>query len=457
MVKRILVLDGGGVKGVITLKFLSLLEKNKGINVSTYFDLFAGTSTGGLIASLFAHKGLSATEILEKVYTLDTVKKIMSQGYYEWALSQIQFCSKYNDVEKRSFIKLLLDGEEDSVKMSDVSKPLLLVAFNPTKKVPIFFRSYFHSPDYLLSEACNATSAAPTYFPLARVTLPKTSIHRGEPLKCNCPTDPPNNPLFKIGVNSRQNTSENGTVESQSYQHEVELQSYQHEVELQGNQSEATISYQPKVESKYNDSDVTLSSDIPKIIVTNTETQASDSQLSGGGNNITIDNTLDLKVVEAETSVPSSEELKPNNEYFWAIDGGIFANNPSDLAYLDAKTLFNGEKLELLSVGTGICKSKFHKVTNPCLGGWDWMIDDHLIDLLLDSNQVTSHIRAKHLCRNGGDMYLRVNEYLRLASSDLDNTTIENYDKLLEEGELWWRLYSRHSFITQINSNQNES
>jgi len=387
MPKRVLVLDGGGVKGVITLKFLSLLEKNKGINVSEYFDYFAGTSTGGLIASLFAYKRFSATEILEKVYTLETISKIMSQGYYEWALSQMQVRSKYSDKEKISFINKYLDGDKQ-IRMSNVKCPLLLVSFNPVKKVPILFRNYFHTPDYLLADACNATSAAPTYFPVAKVTQPNNSVHKQEQVEEKCQIDSPNNDMVKMNVNSRDANSESG--------------------------------------GDYSSGAPTLScSLIPDL------------------------SKKDEQILDKPEKKDTND--KEEKDYFWAIDGGIFANNPSDLAYLDAKNLFT-EPLELLSIGTGICRSKFQNITNPALGGWDWMIDDHIIDLLLDSNQVASHVRTKHLCRIGKDQYLRVNEYLRSASSELDNTTPGNYERLLEEGELWWRLYSDHPFIKNINT-----
>ena len=61
--KRILSVDGGGIKGVFPAAFLSELETHAS-PIGRYFDLICGTSTGGIIALGLA-AGLSATEVLE--------------------------------------------------------------------------------------------------------------------------------------------------------------------------------------------------------------------------------------------------------------------------------------------------------------------------------------------------------------------------------------------------------
>ena len=65
--KRILALDGGGIRGAITLGFLEQIERTlaerherEGImpkadfRLHHYFDLIGGTSTGSIIAALLA-------------------------------------------------------------------------------------------------------------------------------------------------------------------------------------------------------------------------------------------------------------------------------------------------------------------------------------------------------------------------------------------------------------------
>jgi len=60
---RILSIDGGGIKGVFPASFLAAVEENLQNPLRDYFDLIAGTSTGGIIALGLAF-GLTASELV---------------------------------------------------------------------------------------------------------------------------------------------------------------------------------------------------------------------------------------------------------------------------------------------------------------------------------------------------------------------------------------------------------
>ena len=62
---RILALDGGGIKGIFPAAVLAGLEREylEGRSAGDYFDLIAGTSTGGILA-LGLGAGMTADEIL---------------------------------------------------------------------------------------------------------------------------------------------------------------------------------------------------------------------------------------------------------------------------------------------------------------------------------------------------------------------------------------------------------
>jgi hypothetical protein len=61
---RILSLDGGGVRGVMTLVVLARIAREYPAFLDRHVDLIAGTSTGGLIGLLLA-AGYSVEECLE--------------------------------------------------------------------------------------------------------------------------------------------------------------------------------------------------------------------------------------------------------------------------------------------------------------------------------------------------------------------------------------------------------
>ncbi len=62
--RRILCIDGGGILGTFPAAFLAGLEPDVDRPIGSYFDLIAGTSTGGIIAIGLA-MGLRASELLD--------------------------------------------------------------------------------------------------------------------------------------------------------------------------------------------------------------------------------------------------------------------------------------------------------------------------------------------------------------------------------------------------------
>jgi patatin-like phospholipase/acyl hydrolase len=84
--KRILSLDGGGIRGILTLEYLgvieSMLRKRSGrddFRLCDYFDLIGGTSTGSIIAAGLAcgilvdrlkqlYRDLGKTVFVSKIY-----------------------------------------------------------------------------------------------------------------------------------------------------------------------------------------------------------------------------------------------------------------------------------------------------------------------------------------------------------------------------------------------------
>jgi uncharacterized protein len=63
-IRRILSIDGGGLKGALPIGFLARIEQVTGERIVNHFDLIAGTSTGGIIA-IGLGLGIPAAEILD--------------------------------------------------------------------------------------------------------------------------------------------------------------------------------------------------------------------------------------------------------------------------------------------------------------------------------------------------------------------------------------------------------
>jgi len=88
--RRILALDGGGIRGVITLGVLTRLESllrerfgRPDLRLSQFFDLVGGTSTGAIIATGLA-RGMSVAEISEFYTRFGTVAFERRHVWQKW-------------------------------------------------------------------------------------------------------------------------------------------------------------------------------------------------------------------------------------------------------------------------------------------------------------------------------------------------------------------------------------
>src|SRR5258708_9204772 len=98
--KRILSIDGGGIKGIVPAAFLVQLEEALGESITHFFDLIAGTSTGGIIA-LGLGLGLSAADILHFYEHL--APAIFSGNRLERALRRIAFARYRSQPLRQAF------------------------------------------------------------------------------------------------------------------------------------------------------------------------------------------------------------------------------------------------------------------------------------------------------------------------------------------------------------------
>jgi patatin-like phospholipase/acyl hydrolase len=159
---KILSLDGGGIKGIYSLGFLSRLEDYLGEPVNDYFDLVVGTSTGGIIA-LGLGKGFSASDLLD--FYLQMGKDIFSGNKYVNSIKHWGF-SKY----KNTVLRKSLEDKFGATRLGE-SKTRLVVPSQNLENGEVHLYKTAHSEglmgDYKekMSDIALATSAAPTYFP----------------------------------------------------------------------------------------------------------------------------------------------------------------------------------------------------------------------------------------------------------------------------------------------------
>lgn len=179
--RRILSIDGGGIKGVLPAAFLATVEDITGKRIVDYFDLIAGTSTGGIIA-LGLGLGLTAREILT-FYEKEGPKIFLQPDHdAENGISFWQRIKKICRQKTRSargllFCKYdhqtLLEAVEkvfDQRTLAESCTRLIIPAFDRQRREVHVFKTAHH-PRFVLDwrervvDVAMATAAAPTYLP----------------------------------------------------------------------------------------------------------------------------------------------------------------------------------------------------------------------------------------------------------------------------------------------------
>jgi hypothetical protein len=162
MTKKILSIDGGGIKGVFPAAFLTVVEETTGKKISDYFDLIVGTSTGGIIA-LGLGMGFSAREILEFYEELGP--DVFKGNTFMRFLRSIGI-SKYDNVALRK----ALEKKFADKKLGESKNRLVVPSLNLENGEVHVYKTSHHERfqrDYKekVVDIALATSAAPTYFP----------------------------------------------------------------------------------------------------------------------------------------------------------------------------------------------------------------------------------------------------------------------------------------------------
>ncbi len=176
---NILSIDGGGIRGIIPAVVLDYIEQglqrksnNPNVTLADYFDLIAGTSTGGILACFyllppddlqFAHSKYYAKDAI-RIYA-EYGKKIFRRPWYRLGLTSERYPSDGLESVLKEFM--------GDVTLAETRKHCLVTAYNITEREAVFFstpeaKKYRHR-NYLMRDIARATSAAPTYFEPAAV------------------------------------------------------------------------------------------------------------------------------------------------------------------------------------------------------------------------------------------------------------------------------------------------
>jgi Patatin-like phospholipase len=171
--KRLLSIDGGGLRGTVGAEILvhleDLLEKHTGVaGLANHFELIGGTSTGAFLAAGLA-LGIPARDL--RAFLVDRVPTILRKA----SLFQ-RFRHRY---QSRGLARELQNvfGVGTTLGCDRLRTLLLIVVKNATTGLPWFFTNNPQNPYCTfysgapLWQLVRASTAAPTYFPPERITI----------------------------------------------------------------------------------------------------------------------------------------------------------------------------------------------------------------------------------------------------------------------------------------------
>lgn len=165
--KVIISLDGGGMRGILTLQLLKKLEEVAGAPCHEWCDMVAGTSTGGIIAGLIL-KRMNSQKI-EELY-----KQLVSQVFTKRNFFSDRFLNppKFDKKNYRNLLNQIIGdvtlaqacGNKRNMDMLITSKDMAAgeeTFFTCFRKGSKFIGTY---KDVLLRAVMETTMSAPTYF-----------------------------------------------------------------------------------------------------------------------------------------------------------------------------------------------------------------------------------------------------------------------------------------------------
>lgn len=170
---RILCISGGGYLGLYAAALLAKWEEQLGVPLASRFDLIAGTSIGGVLALAIA----AEIPVSEVKTTFESQGETIfpNRGGTNRLLQRLKVLrSLFRPRYSSEPLRRVLRGVYEDRTMGDLARRVIVPAVNLNSGKPQLFKTPHHIDFHLdqslsVVDVAMATSAAPTYFPAAKV------------------------------------------------------------------------------------------------------------------------------------------------------------------------------------------------------------------------------------------------------------------------------------------------
>ncbi len=164
--RRVLSIDGGGIRGIIPAMVVAHIERKLGKPAHELFDLMVGTSTGGILALGLSRPGSNRPA---QFSARRVVKLYEEQGanIFEYSLwRKLRTVGGILDeAYSHEVLEDILGKYFAGATLGDCEVPTMVTSYDIQNRRTVFLKSWHadHQP-VLCRDAARATSAAPTYF-----------------------------------------------------------------------------------------------------------------------------------------------------------------------------------------------------------------------------------------------------------------------------------------------------
>lgn len=176
----VLALHGGGIRGAATAAYLADLEERIEGRIRDYFDLITGTSTGGLIALGLTHEDMSAKEILTlyekegKELFVRRSPPLIPESFLGWLLPDWVPRLIAPTYRGPPLWEKLREVFGEDTRLGEAKCSLCIPTVNLETGETVVLKTDHHEDferDHELPmwQVAAATTAAPTYFPPAKI------------------------------------------------------------------------------------------------------------------------------------------------------------------------------------------------------------------------------------------------------------------------------------------------
>ena len=158
--KKLLNIDGGGIKVYFSLLILKYIENKTNKNIKDIFDFYAGVSASSIILS-----GILTNHSLD--YIIDRLKIVGQNMFYKsYFYTFYSLFGLLNSKYPEYHINSELELQFKDTKLKDIDKPYIILCYDLNTSNPVYYSSFDNLlNDELLWKIIRSSTAAPILFP----------------------------------------------------------------------------------------------------------------------------------------------------------------------------------------------------------------------------------------------------------------------------------------------------